>query len=273
MFKYFFVSIVYQPMLSQHCPVENRFLHFNPIDFFICTYAPKPTREEFMNSIPLSHTKPGLSSTRLLIVIVLFCATFFLLQGVSGTIRTPIKQPLNNFPVHLNEWTTISSRKSTEDVIKLLGVDDYIEYNYANPEGRIINFYAAFYESVGTGGGYHSPKNCLPGGGWGIDSVKTIEVPQVNGKPPLTISEMLIRNGNEYQIVVYWYQNRGRIIASEYWEKIYLVLDAILMKRRDGTFVRLMAPVQGNNIAQTEQQLQRFAGLAMAELTNFLPGR
>jgi EpsI family protein len=87
------------------------------------------------------------------------------------------------------------------------------------------------------------------------------------------VSEMLIRNGNEYQVVVYWYQNRGRIIASEYWEKIYLVLDAILMKRRDGTFVRLMAPVQDGSIAQTEQHLQRFAGWAMAELEHFLPGR
>jgi EpsI family protein len=192
---------------------------------------------------------------------------------VSGTVRTPIQQPLSGFPVQLNEWRTISSHKSTDEVIKLLGVDDYIEYNYANPQGRIVNFYAAFYESVGTGGGYHSPKNCIPGGGWGIDSTKTVEVHPANGQPPVTVSAMLIRNRNEYQVVFYWYQNRGRIIASEYWEKIYLVLDAILMKRRDGTFVRLMAPVEDGNIAQTERQLQQFAALTMAELKHFLPGR
>jgi EpsI family protein len=217
-----------------------------------------------MTTLPLSTANRTPSRTRLIILIVLFAATFYLLQGVSGTVRTPIQQPLINFPVQLNEWKTISSRKSTDEVIKMLGVDDYIEYNYTNPEGRIVNFYAAFYESVGTGGGYHSPKNCIPGGGWGIDSTKTIAVQPTNGKPPVTVSTMLIRNRNEYQIVFYWYQNRGRIIASEYWEKIYLVLDAILMKRRDGTFVRLMAPVQ---------QLQQFAALTMAELEHFLPGR
>ncbi|MGD9948033.1 MAG: exosortase C-terminal domain/associated protein EpsI [Desulfobulbus sp.] len=226
-----------------------------------------------MNRRPLTAKGTNLSTTRLLIVLVLFGATYFFLQGVSGTVRTPIKQPLNNFPVQLDDWKTISSHKSTEEVIKLLGVDDYIEYNYANPEGRIVNFYAAFYESVGTGGGYHSPKNCIPGGGWGIESVKTIEIRQSNDKPPVQVSEMLIRNRNEYQIVLYWYQNRGRIIASEYWEKIYLVLDAIHLKRRDGTFVRLMAPVQDGYIVQTEQQLQHFAALAMSELENFLPGR
>ncbi|WP_448871658.1 exosortase C-terminal domain/associated protein EpsI [Desulfobulbus propionicus] len=226
-----------------------------------------------MNTLPLSPTNRAPSAARLLILLALFGATFYLLQGVSGTVRTPIQKPLSNFPLQLDEWKTISSHKSSDAVIKMLGVDDYIEYNYANPEGRTLNFYAAFYESVGTGGGYHSPKNCIPGGGWGIDSTKTIEVHPTNGKPPVMVSEMLIRNGNEYQVVVYWYQNRGRIIASEYWEKIYLVLDAILMKRRDGTFVRLMAPVQDGSIAQTEQHLQRFAGLAMAELEHFLPGR
>jgi EpsI family protein len=210
---------------------------------------------------------------RLIIVLLLLGVTLFLLHTTSGTHRTPILKPLSTFPVQLNSWKTISSRKSSDAVIKILGVDDYIEYNYANSAGGVVNFYAAFYESVGTGGGYHSPKNCIPGGGWGIDSVKTIDVQLLPGSAPVTVSEMLIRNGSEYQIVLYWYQNRGRIIASEYWEKIYLVLDAIFKKRRDGTFVRLMAPVRNGNFKQTEQDLQHFAALAMNKLTIFLPGQ
>ncbi len=206
-------------------------------------------------------------------VLALLVTTYLLLQGVSGTVRTPIKQSLNNFPSTLGEWKVLSSRASTDEVVKMLGVDDYVEYNYANPAGRALNFYAAFYESVGTGGGYHSPKNCIPGGGWGIDRVKAVQIAPTDGRAPVTVSEMIIRNRNEYQVVMYWYQNRGRIIGSEYWEKIYLVLDAVLMKRRDGTFVRLMAPVANGTIEQTEQQLQGFAPLAMKELERFLPGR
>ena len=133
--------------------------------------------------------------------------------------------------------------------------------------------YAAFYESVGTGGGYHSPKNCIPGGGWGIDSVKTVEVVPKGARTPVRVTEMVIRNRNEYQVVLYWYQNRGRIIASEYWEKIYQVVDAVVMGRRDGTFVRLLAPVANNDIQKTEQLLQQFASLVLPELNNFLPGR
>jgi len=207
-----------------------------------------------------------------LLVLFLLGSTLVLLQGVSGTLRTPIKQTLGKFPTMLADWKALSSRESTEAVIKMLGVDDYIEYNYADSTGRAVNFYTAFYESVGTGGGYHSPKNCIPGGGWGIDAVKTVEI-QPKGRGSVTVSEMIIRNRNEYQVVFYWYQNRGRIIYSEYWEKIYLVLDAILMKRRDGAFVRLIAPAPGGDIQQAEKTLQQFAGLAISELDNFLPGK
>ena len=220
-----------------------------------------------------SATESSTSPYRVFLVLALLVTTYLLLQGVSGTVRTPIKQSLNNFPSTLGEWKVLSSRASTDEVVKMLGVDDYVEYNYANPAGRALNFYAAFYESVGTGGGYHSPKNCIPGGGWGIDRVKTVQLAPTDGRAPVTVSEMIIRNRNEYQVVMYWYQNRGRIIGSEYWEKIYLVLDAVLMKRRDGTFVRLMAPVANGTIEQTEQQLQGFAPLAMKELERFLPGR
>lgn len=220
-----------------------------------------------------SATENNTSPYRVLMVLALLVTTYLLLQGVSGTVRTPIKQSLNNFPSTLGEWKVLSSRASTDEVVKMLGVDDYVEYNYANPAGRALNFYAAFYESVGTGGGYHSPKNCIPGGGWGIDRVKAVQIAPTDGRAPVTVSEMIIRNRNEYQVVMYWYQNRGRIIGSEYWEKIYLVLDAVLMKRRDGTFVRLMAPVANGTIEQTEQQLQGFAPLAMKELERFLPGR
>lgn len=214
-----------------------------------------------------------ISLYRVLLVLLLLGGTYFLLQGVSGTVRTPIKQSLANFPKTLADYKALSSRQSTEAVIELLGVDDYIEYNYATPDGHGLNFYAAFYESVGIGGGYHSPKNCIPGGGWGIDAVKTVEILPKDGRGPVTVSVMIIRNRNEYQVVLYWYQNRGRIIYSEYWEKIYQVLDAIVMKRRDGTFVRLLASAPGGDIQQAEKKLQHFAGLVLPELDNFLPGR
>lgn len=220
-----------------------------------------------------SRAANTLSLYRTLLVLFLLGCTLFLLQGVTGTVRTPIKQSLAHFPTTLGEWRAVSSHASSRAVVEMLGVDDYIEYNYTAPLLPSVNFYAAFYESVGTGGGYHSPQNCIPGGGWGIDAVKMVEVVPKGAQSPVTVAEMIIRNRNEYQVVLYWYQNRGRIIASEYREKLYQVFDAIVMGRRDGAFVRLLAPVVNNDMQKTEQALQQFAALALAELDNFLPGR
>ncbi len=214
----------------------------------------------------------NISLSRVLILLALFVATFFLLKDVTGVHRTPITKSLSLFPANLGEWKTVSSRKSGEKVIKMLGVDDYIEYNYVNSSGQRVNFYAAFYEAVGNGKGYHSPKNCIPGGGWGIEEINTVEITPNGYTNPVRISEMIIRNRNEYQVVYYWFQNRGRIIASEYWEKIYLVLDAIFKKRRDGTFVRLMAYAEDGKIEVARKELKEISKQILPELGNFLPG-
>jgi hypothetical protein len=38
------------------------------------------------------------------------------------------------------------------------------------------------------------------------------------------INQVVIQKGLDNQLVLYWYQDRGRIVTSEYWAKIYLVL-------------------------------------------------
>ena len=156
----------------------------------------------------------------------------------------------------------------------MLGVKDYIQYNYANQQGDQLNLYIGYYDAVGVTGTYHSPKNCLPGGGWGIAEVKKVplQLGGTNRGKPVTIAEMLIQNGSEYQVVLYWYQNRGRIIYSEYWEKIYLVLDALFKGRRDGSFVRIMMHVQNGNIQGTEEKAKQFAERVLVLLQDYLPG-
>jgi EpsI family protein len=210
---------------------------------------------------------------KILIVLLLFAATWYILQATSSVTSVPIKKSLSSFPEQIGDYRLSDSFQSSADVVKLLGVDDYIQYNYVAPSGTGANLYVGYYSSVGVGGGYHSPKNCLPGGGWGIDTVKTVQLQAgIEGKSTSTITEMLIRQGDEYQVVFYWYQNRGRVIASEYWEKIYLVLDALLKGRRDGAFIRIMVTVKGADIEGAEQRAQKFAEQVIVTLENYLPG-
>lgn len=203
----------------------------------------------------------------------MFGLTWYLLQSTSTVAPVAIKTPLSSFPQIVGNYRMTNSFQSSADVIKMLGVNDYIQYNYASDTGDRINLYVGYYRAVGVDGVYHSPKNCLPGGGWGINTAKTMPLSQgIEGNSQSTVSEMVIRNGSEYQVVLYWYQNRGRIIASEYWEKIYLVLDALFMGRRDGSFVRIMAYAPDADIAGTEAKLKIFAENVIILLEKHLPG-
>jgi len=214
-----------------------------------------------------------ISKSRVFIVFLLLTVTWGILQKTSQVMPVPIKKPLSSFPVQVGDYVLSNSLQSSAEVVEMLGVDDYVQYNYIHPDSTRINLYVGYYESVGTGGGYHSPKNCLPGGGWGIDTVREVALPVgIEGKNDSRVSQMLIRSGDQYQVVLYWYQNRGRIIASEYWEKIYQVLDALFKRRRDGTFVRIMATVQDGDTEGTELKVQQFAEKVMVQLENHLPG-
>ena len=215
-----------------------------------------------------------ISRGRVFIVLALFAVTGFLLQMTSEVTPVPIKKPLGLFPHQVGDYHLSKTFQSSADVLEMLGVDDYLQYNYIDNTSSRINLYVGYYKAVGVSGGYHSPKNCLPGGGWGIDGVKNVVLTLGDtNKRQATVSQMVIRNGSEYQIVLYWYQNRGRIIASEYWEKVYLVLDALLMGRRDGSFVRIMAAVPDKQIDTTAIKLHKFAGQAMVLLEEHLPGK
>ncbi len=209
-----------------------------------------------------------------IIILLLTFGAWFILQNSSSVTAVPIKQSLASFPKIIGQWEMIHSSQSAEDVIEKLGVDDDIFYTYRNPAGTLITLYVGYYSAVGVSGSYHSPRNCLPGGGWGIDAINpyTLGI-GIEGESQSVVSEMLIRNGNRYQVVLYWYQNRGRIIGSEYWEKIYLVLDALSLGRRDGTFVRIMSTVQDDDIVKASQETGAFAEQVMKTLESYLPGR
>ncbi len=210
---------------------------------------------------------------RVVIVLLLFAATWIFLNSSSGVKPVPIKNALSGFPQSIGSYRLSNSFQSSAGVLELLGVDDYIQYNYVSDKGDNVNLYVGYYRAVGVEGGYHSPKNCIPGGGWGIDGTKEINLDQgIEGKQSSTVSNMVIRNGAELQVVLYWFQNRGRIIASEYWEKVYLVLDALFKGRRDGTFVRIISHVQDGDSEATELRVKDFAEKVMIELENYLPG-
>jgi EpsI family protein len=115
--------------------------------------------------------------------------------------------------------------------------------------------FVAYYSSQRTGATYHSPKHCLPGAGWQITSTDQLTVAGPYGGD-VRINEAVIQDGLAKQVILYWYQDRGRIVASEYAAKVYLVWDALTKNRSDGALVRVSVVVDGDLDVARRQALR-----------------
>ncbi|MBW1793370.1 MAG: EpsI family protein [Deltaproteobacteria bacterium] len=213
-----------------------------------------------------------LSNTRVAIISVVLIGAIIFLSFLDKGMSVPIKRPLKTFPRQIGEWSFVHSRSLSQQVEEKLGVDAYLEYDYVSPAREIVNLYVSYFSSM-EGKGFHSPRNCMPGAGWDVASLKPL-VLQVNysESTPVEINNMILQKGADRQVVLYWYQCRGRFIRSEYWEKIYQVLDSIFKRRTDGSFIRIMAPAKDGNTEQTTQHLADFTKEVIPILDDFLPG-
>jgi EpsI family protein len=95
------------------------------------------------------------------------------------------------------------------------------------------------------------------------------QIPVGSGEA-VKVNRYLIQKGRERQMVLYWYQSHGRVVASEYWAKLYLVMDAIQMNRTDGALVRVISPITDSEV-RAEQQVVDFAKTLLPLLDCHLP--
>lgn len=156
-----------------------------------------------------------------------------------------------------------------ERIVQAVSVSDYTNRVYFDPEQAAVQVYIGYYASQRTGDTIHSPKNCLPGAGWDpiYSGYATIPVP---GGHQITVNEYVIQQDLNKQLVFYWYQGRGRVIASEYWGKFWMIADALSRNRTDGALVRLITPMSDGE-ANARARLVRFTQLLFPHLDNLIP--
>lgn len=185
--------------------------------------------------------------------------------------QIPLRKGFAEFPLHIEQWQG-RELGIEANILQALKVDDYMMRHYRSDDALSMALYAGYYKSMRQGATYHSPKNCLPGSGWYF--VKTDKT-QLNASPSggtVEINKFVIQKGLQKQLVLYWYQDRGRVITSEYWAKIYMVWDAISKRRTDGAFVRLTVPFKEDNESKAFEQAKAFTERIFPLLEDYLPG-
>ncbi|HLL99962.1 MAG TPA: EpsI family protein, partial [Pyrinomonadaceae bacterium] len=183
-------------------------------------------------------------SVWLLIAVLVFGGIFINWFERRGEVRVERKK-LSEIPAALGEWrqkgNDIRFSEQTESVLR---TSDYVMRDYYLADGARANLYVGYYASQRTGATYHSPQNCLPGAGWEMKNPEPVEIRAPGGKI-FTANRYIIQNGDYAEILIYWYEGRGRAVASEYTDKIYTVFDSVARRRSDGAMIRVMTPAAG----------------------------
>jgi EpsI family protein len=179
------------------------------------------------------------------------------------------RRPLKDFPTQIGSWRQAGGDiRFDDETEKVLRADDYLSRNFVSGD-RAASFYVGYYETQRNGATYHSPLNCLPGSGWVMSDEARITITPATGAP-FEANRFVITNGRDRALLVYWYQGRGRAVASEYWGKFYTVFDSVRRRRSDGAMVRVMAPL-GNSNEEAQRTAVDLASQVAVLLTDYVP--
>jgi EpsI family protein len=213
---------------------------------------------------------------RIAIVFVCLFVTAVLVARADRYEQPPARTSFSAFPMQFDEWQGIQLPPFTDNILAILGLDDYLTRNYRNATGPLVNLYVGYWASQRQGDTMHSPQNCLPGSGWEPTSQGLLSVrdPRPGRAGEIKLNRYVIQKGLDRQLVLYWYQSHGRVVGSEYWSKIYLVTDAVRLNRTDAALVRVLVPIGTGGAdaeAIAEQQAVKFVNAFLPRLNAYVP--
>jgi EpsI family protein len=209
-------------------------------------------------------------TVRLWIIAFVLLGGTGLLHGMSHGEAVVPRHSLQALPYSIGTWTG-QEQPLEERIVLAASVTDYTNRIYVNPADLPVQLYVGYYASQRTGDTIHSPKNCLPGAGWEPVQQDYATINLTDGRK-ITVNDYVIEQGLNKELVFYWYQGRGRVIASEYWGKFWMISDAITRNRTDGALVRLVTPISEHDGADGAQaRLVKFTQLVFPHLNEFIP--
>jgi len=203
---------------------------------------------------------------------VLVLLSFIIVQAIDTRNEViPEREKFVTFPLYFDGWA--GQQDNLQPIVyDKLKLTDYVLNNYTKGTSTPVNLYVAYYASQRKGASPHSPRVCVPGGGWSITDLKRVNVDLEDHDGSVKVNRAVIQNGLNKQLVYYWFKQRGRDIASEYWMKWYLLSDSIITNRTDGSLVRLVTPIAPNEKEMdAEKRLKEFLTAVNPMLNDYIP--
>ncbi len=190
-----------------------------------------------------------------------------MLQAATHDQPILVRRPLKELPLQLGGWEG-RTEFFEPGILAALKPDDYLLRRYRSLTGGALWLYIAYYGSQRFGDRVHSPAVCLPGAGWYIADAGVTPV-RLSDRT-VTVNRNVVQKGDQTQLVLYWYQMHGTVVAKELQAMTVLAWTALTARRSDEALVRINAPVVGTLKATLERQLA-FVQAAFPQLERSLP--
>ncbi len=184
----------------------------------------------------------------------------------------PTVAPLASLPSTISAWRMVGEYPIEKEVQDVLRATDSLSRVYVDGKSPYpVSLFIAHFKSQRNGVAPHSPKNCLPGNGWVSEKNEIVQVPVPGVEGGIEVQQYVVQKGESKSVVAYWYQSHGRVIASEYKAKAYVVIDAIAKNRTDTSLVKVSTPVINNDVAAAVEVTNRYIADSFATITAALP--
>ncbi len=188
---------------------------------------------------------------------------------LNSTPYVPERLSFYDFPTQLGN-KALRTKSLSQGEIDILRPDDYFLGDFVSDAGDLVGLYMVYYDEQKEGSALHSPKVCIPGGGW-IIADESVRAVALGPNSEIEVNRVVIRKGELTQVVYYWIDQMGQTFTNEYLARASLLKSATLNNRSDGALVRVNTVVHDGDFEAADRQLDEFLQKIYVFLPDYLP--
>ena len=141
------------------------------------------------------------------VCLLLLSAALFI--NLHSDIYVPENKPFFEFPTKYKDWRMVSESVFSQEILNVLKPTAYMFREYVSDSGVPVYLYIGYHGGGNGSGEIHSPKHCLPGGGW----FKSFEQEIVfdTGNKKINVVKACYSMGEEKRYVFLLLPGKGKI--------------------------------------------------------------
>lgn len=217
--------------------------------------------------------------TRLAVALAFLGLNFYIYHYFAHDAVIPPREGFSSFPLQIGDWRCEANQMIEEAVLRNLGATDYWICDYHRSGYEVTSIYVGYHatqireEGGGSGeNSIHPPAHCLPGSGWDIIDSRNVAL-NLPGlpEPQAKVKRLVIARGQYRQLVYYWYQMQGRVIADDWQKILYTGFGRATRGRTDGALVRFTTPIVRDDDESADRAFRNLAEQLVPILGPYLP--